>query len=155
MLSRARNALILIGNSETLTGSAKGGELWKQVMSVLRTNGHVYDGLPTRCEQHPVRTALLRYPADFDEVCPDGGCQEPWLVVPNVQRRRLADEIAVQVCSIAECISALNAAISSSTIVGFDVKALCKPAAGLIIHWCADVSSQRFPNAIGAGQMRT
>jgi len=78
MLSRARNALIIIGDAETFMGSRKGEELWGRFMSVLKAGNHVYDGFPVKCERHPDRTLLLRLPEDFDQHCPDGGCSEPW-----------------------------------------------------------------------------
>lgn len=78
LLSRARNALIMIGNPETFMNSRKGKEVWVPLMSQLKQEGHVYDGFPVKCEQHPEKTALLTEKEHFDEVCPDGGCSEPW-----------------------------------------------------------------------------
>jgi hypothetical protein len=78
LLSRARNALILIGNVETFTGSRKGGDIWTQFFELLKRDGHIYDGLPAKCERHADRFATLRRPSDFDTECPDGGCKEPW-----------------------------------------------------------------------------
>ncbi|RYC61801.1 hypothetical protein CHU98_g4418 [Xylaria longipes] len=77
LLSRARNGLILIGNAETFMASRKGGQLWKRFIDMLKAQKHIYDGLPTKCEQHPTRLAILRSPEDFDKECPDGGCKEP------------------------------------------------------------------------------
>ncbi|KAF9264160.1 P-loop containing nucleoside triphosphate hydrolase protein [Marasmius fiardii PR-910] len=77
LLSRARNALILIGNSDTFTKSRKGGELWTRLLEMLRAADHVYDGLPVKCERHPDRKAILKSPADFENEVPDGGCKEP------------------------------------------------------------------------------
>ncbi|KAI1303510.1 P-loop containing nucleoside triphosphate hydrolase protein [Xylaria venustula] len=76
LLSRARNSLILIGNADTFMNSRKGGQLWKQLLSILKAQNHIYDGLPVKCEQHPSRVAILRSPEDFDNECPDGGCKE-------------------------------------------------------------------------------
>ena len=78
LLSRARDALIMIGNAETFSTARKGGELWTQLFTMLRTDGHIYDGLPTKCERHTDRKAILKCPEDFDEHCPDGGCKEQW-----------------------------------------------------------------------------
>ncbi|KAF8523922.1 P-loop containing nucleoside triphosphate hydrolase protein [Hysterangium stoloniferum] len=83
LLSRARNALIMIGNSETFIRSKKGGEVWKPLFELLRDNGHIYDGFPIRCERHPQRLALLKLPKEFDNECPDGGCLEPCSAVLN------------------------------------------------------------------------
>ncbi|KAF8877918.1 P-loop containing nucleoside triphosphate hydrolase protein [Infundibulicybe gibba] len=78
LLSRARNALIMIGNTETFSKSRKGGEIWSKLFGLLKKGNHIYDGLPVACGRHPDRKALLCNPADFDNECPDGGCKEPW-----------------------------------------------------------------------------
>ncbi|CAN9351619.1 unnamed protein product [Alternaria alternata] len=77
LLSRARNALIMIGNANTFMNSHKGKEVWVPLMDQLKRDGHVYDGFPIKCEQHPEKTALLTEKEHFDTVCPDGGCSEP------------------------------------------------------------------------------
>jgi len=76
LLSRARNALIMIGNSDTFVKSRKGGSLWTRFMSLLE--GHIYDGFPVVCEKHKDRKAIFSQPRDFDEESPDGGCKDPW-----------------------------------------------------------------------------
>lgn len=78
LLSRARNALIMIGNANTFTNSRKGKDLWGKLLELLRTGGHVYDGFPAICGQHANRSTLLKTPADFNSECPDGGCNSPW-----------------------------------------------------------------------------
>lgn len=78
LLSRARNALIMIGNADTFMNSRKGKDVWVPLMDQLKRAGHVYDGFPVRCEQHPDKTALLASKESFDVACPDGGCSEPW-----------------------------------------------------------------------------
>lgn len=78
LLSRARDALILIGDAETFMGSRKGREIWQPFMEMLKAGNHVYDGFPVRCERHTDRVALLACPEEFDKECPDGGCKEPW-----------------------------------------------------------------------------
>jgi len=77
LLSRARNALIMIGNADTFMNSRKGKEVWVPLMDQLKRDGHVYNGFPVKCEQHPEKTALLTEKEHFDTVCPDGGCDEP------------------------------------------------------------------------------
>ncbi|KAL4998548.1 P-loop containing nucleoside triphosphate hydrolase protein [Aspergillus recurvatus] len=77
LLSRARDVLIMIGNSKTFINSRKGKEIWKPFIDQLQASGYLYDGLPVKCEQHPQRTAMLQTPKDFDKICPDGGCDEP------------------------------------------------------------------------------
>ena len=78
LLSRARNALIIIGNPETFLGARKGKGMWNKFWGLLKDGGHVYDGFPIRCERHPMTTSILSLPRDFDVECPDGGCKEPW-----------------------------------------------------------------------------
>jgi hypothetical protein len=47
-------------------------------MEQLKNCGHVYDGFPVKCEQHPDRQTLLAEKEQFDLFCPDGGCSESW-----------------------------------------------------------------------------
>lgn len=77
-LSRARNGLILFGDAGTFTTGHKGGEVWVPLMEKLKSEGHVYDGFPVRCEQHQDKKALLTSKEDFQSIFPDGGCSEPW-----------------------------------------------------------------------------
>ncbi|KAF1955358.1 P-loop containing nucleoside triphosphate hydrolase protein [Byssothecium circinans] len=77
LLSRARNALIMIGNADTFMNSRKGKEVWVPLMDQLKQAGHIYDGFPVQCEQHPDRKLLLTTKEAFGEMCPDGGCSEP------------------------------------------------------------------------------
>ena len=78
LLSRARDALILIGDAETFMEPRKGGELWQHFMGMLKTGNHIYEGFPVKCERHPSRHAILRCPEEFEKESPDGGCTEPW-----------------------------------------------------------------------------
>lgn len=78
LLSRAREALIMIGNAETFIKSRKGKETWIPLFDKLRKDCQLHDGLPVKCEQHPQRLALLRSKEDFDTECPDGGCAQAW-----------------------------------------------------------------------------
>jgi hypothetical protein len=78
LLSRARNAMILVGNAQTLIQSQKGGLLWQKVFKLLKSGSHVFSGFPVYCERHPTRKALLQSSDDFDMLCPDGGCAEQW-----------------------------------------------------------------------------
>lgn len=59
LLSRTRDALIMIGNAETFINSRKGGKVWTQLFELLKVGRHIYDGFPVKCERHPVRIALL------------------------------------------------------------------------------------------------
>ena len=78
LLSRARNALIMIGNSQTFIRSRKGNQTWTQLFAMLENGGHIYKGYPLKCEKHPERTTIMCNPVDFDAECPDGGCKQPW-----------------------------------------------------------------------------
>ncbi|CAK4032789.1 nfx1-type zinc finger-containing 1 [Lecanosticta acicola] len=77
MLSRARKALIIIGNPVTFTSSRKGGELWNSFFGLLAESNSIFDGLPVRCERHQDREMVLSQPSDFELYCPDGGCSAP------------------------------------------------------------------------------
>eukprot|EP00736_Rhodelphis_marinus_P010711 Rmarinus@m.13174 len=79
LLSRARHGMVLIGDSDTLENArkAKGRDLWTQVMKLLRTDGHVYNGLPTICQQHTNSKIILQTPNAFEEYVPFGGCTLP------------------------------------------------------------------------------
>ncbi|EJU00451.1 NFX1-type zinc finger-containing protein 1 [Dacryopinax primogenitus] len=77
LMSRARNGLIIIGNLDTFSDPRTGGGTWVPLLSMLKEDGHIYDGLPVKCERHPAHTALLATPAQFEEECPDGGCKSP------------------------------------------------------------------------------
>ncbi|MCJ1462518.1 hypothetical protein MMC07_001120 [Pseudocyphellaria aurata] len=81
ILSRARDAIILIGNAKTFLGARIGNNVWKRFLDLLKQRGHVYDGFPVKCERHPDRKSILHEVADFDSDCPDGGCKEPWQVI--------------------------------------------------------------------------
>ena len=78
LLSRARDALIMIGNMDTFMHSRRGGGVWSKLFDLLQQSGQLYDGFPIFCERHPDRENLLKKPSDFDRVCPDGGCLQPW-----------------------------------------------------------------------------
>lgn len=78
LLSRARYGLILIGNAQTFSSSKKGKKVWGPFLDFMTKKGHVYEGLPVRCDKHPNKKMLLRSKKDFIDHCPDGGCEEPW-----------------------------------------------------------------------------
>ncbi|GLA87164.1 hypothetical protein AtubIFM56815_011439 [Aspergillus tubingensis] len=80
LLSRARNALVMIGNASTFLASRKGQSTWKPLLEMLQAHGQVYDGVPLKCETHPDRMIVVQSPERFEEECPDGGCSDPWYV---------------------------------------------------------------------------
>ncbi|KAI5994799.1 P-loop containing nucleoside triphosphate hydrolase protein [Pisolithus albus] len=77
LISRARDGLILIGNSATFERSKKGGKLWTDFLNLMRKGGYVFGGFPVKCEKHPHKRRVLEQPEDFDAYAPDGGCTEP------------------------------------------------------------------------------
>ena len=82
LLSRARMGLIIIGNSETFLKSRSGKEIWSKFLDMIKRRGYNYEGLPVQCERHDDTKNILRSPEDFEKLCPDGGCLEPWFVLP-------------------------------------------------------------------------
>lgn len=78
LLSRARDALIMIGNAETFMASRKGEKVWRPFLDILSQRGQVYNGLPVQCEQHPDQKNILGQTDDFEKHCPDGGCAALW-----------------------------------------------------------------------------
>ncbi|KIJ58232.1 hypothetical protein HYDPIDRAFT_34380 [Hydnomerulius pinastri MD-312] len=76
LLSRARNGMILIGNSRTFMHSKRGGGLWGRLIKLLQDGQYMYQGFPVYCQKHPDRTVLLKQPNDFNDHSPDGGCTE-------------------------------------------------------------------------------
>ncbi|KAL8814735.1 MAG: hypothetical protein Q9223_006064 [Gallowayella weberi] len=49
LLSRARNAMLIVGNSATFRGSRKGKLVWEQLFKMLEAGDHVYTGFPVEC----------------------------------------------------------------------------------------------------------
>lgn len=78
LLSRARNALIMIGNANTFLSSRKAKTTWQPLFDLLTERGQVFDGFPLKCERHPSRKTIIQKPEEFDVECPDGGCADPW-----------------------------------------------------------------------------
>ncbi|WPH02844.1 Hypothetical protein R9X50_00571200 [Acrodontium crateriforme] len=83
LLSRARIGLILIGNAKTFAKSSKGIDTWGPFFDFMKGAGHLYSGVPVKCERHPARTATIQNREEFMKYCPDGGCFEPCESVLN------------------------------------------------------------------------
>ena len=99
----------MIGNMNTFKNSKRGEESWLPYFELLKVHGHLYDGLPVKCEQHPTRVSLLKVPSDFDNSCPDGGCAEMCgallecgLHTCNRRCHRLQDHSQIQCASLVE-----------------------------------------------------
>lgn len=71
LVSRARDALLMIGNAETFMRARKGGDEWHRLLDRLKLKGQVHDGFPVRCEKHPDHVRTLRSP---DEYVPTSEC---------------------------------------------------------------------------------
>jgi hypothetical protein len=80
LLSRARNGLIIIGNSETFLKSRSGKETWSKFFDMIKRLGYFYEGFPVQCELHNNAKNLLGSPEDFERLSPNGRCTKPWFV---------------------------------------------------------------------------
>ncbi|KAG1844511.1 P-loop containing nucleoside triphosphate hydrolase protein [Suillus subalutaceus] len=76
LISRARDGLILIGNSQTFINARKGRELWGKFFELVKQGNYMYEGFPIKCERHPHRKVLIKSASEFDTLCPNGGCTE-------------------------------------------------------------------------------
>jgi len=83
LVSRARDGIFLIGNTDTFLNARKGKEIWTQFIGMLQRGRHIYDGFPVRCERHSDKEFTLAKPGDFDQICPDGGCDAPCGTILN------------------------------------------------------------------------
>ncbi|KAI2624345.1 P-loop containing nucleoside triphosphate hydrolase protein [Hypoxylon sp. NC1633] len=77
LISRARNALIMIGSANTFMNAKKGREEWTRLFDHLKMNGKIHDGFPLKCEKHLDTKHIARSVEDFELHCPDGGCTLP------------------------------------------------------------------------------
>ncbi|CAB4391624.1 unnamed protein product [Rhizophagus irregularis] len=74
LLSRAREGMYLIGNSELM--ASKSEDMWATVVNILRQRNQVGPGMPIECKHHPNCKNIITKPGQFDEVCsPTGGCR--------------------------------------------------------------------------------
>ncbi|KAH6916252.1 hypothetical protein BKA70DRAFT_1502138 [Coprinopsis sp. MPI-PUGE-AT-0042] len=78
LLSRARDGMIMIGNSTTFKNSRKGKEIWGRLFATLASTNSLHSGLPIVCPRHPTRKQLVEKPKEFNEKTPEGGCHLPW-----------------------------------------------------------------------------
>eukprot|EP00873_Tetraselmis_striata_P010686 jgi/Tetstr1/430950/TSEL_020706.t1 len=78
LLSRARNGMFIFGNMDCLAScrAAHGRDLWQRLRGLLAAKGQLMDFLPLVCRQHGT-VAQVRDAADFDRLCPNGGCTLP------------------------------------------------------------------------------
>ncbi|KAG1880008.1 AAA domain-containing protein [Suillus subluteus] len=78
LISRARDGLILIGNSQTFINARRDKELWGKFFELVKQGNYMYEGFPIKCERHPHRKVLIKSASEFDTLCPNGGCTEIW-----------------------------------------------------------------------------
>jgi hypothetical protein len=78
LLSRARDGMILIGDLGCFLQCPlpRVRTYWERLATIIRSQGLVCAGLPTRCVKHPDHVQLLRTPGEFLKHSPKGGCQE-------------------------------------------------------------------------------
>ena len=77
LLSRARIAMVIFGNKDTLCKPRQ--SQWTHVFNVKFASGAtalpVFTGLHIQCERHPEERHEIREPAEFDKLVPEGGCK--------------------------------------------------------------------------------
>ncbi|KAL2886130.1 NFX1-type zinc finger-containing protein 1 [Ceratocystis lukuohia] len=74
LITRARDALIMLGNKETFMKSRTGQSTWPPFFKILQEHGHLYEGLPIQCPRHPDYKAFVKEPSEFSTFAKDGGC---------------------------------------------------------------------------------
>ncbi|XP_072013675.1 NFX1-type zinc finger-containing protein 1-like [Amphiura filiformis] len=72
-LSRAKKGLFCIGNFGLL---ASKGDLWKDIVALMKNNGNFGTRLKLVCHNHPDTATEVSLPNDFTKV-PEGGCDKP------------------------------------------------------------------------------
>ncbi|RIA80711.1 hypothetical protein C1645_866307 [Glomus cerebriforme] len=76
LLSRAREGMYLIGNSELM--AKKSEDMWAPVIDILhkRNPSQVGFGMPIVCNRHPDYKHIITEPEQFAKVSPNGGCDK-------------------------------------------------------------------------------
>ncbi|KAI6373349.1 hypothetical protein MCOR31_003262 [Pyricularia oryzae] len=72
LLSRARDGMYIIGNSNTYLGS--GVQMWRDVYQLLEDEGNVGQTISLCCERHRETPIECATPEDFHVKSPEGGC---------------------------------------------------------------------------------
>ncbi|KAF1968342.1 hypothetical protein BU23DRAFT_592152 [Bimuria novae-zelandiae CBS 107.79] len=72
LLSRARNGMYLIGNTDTYSNVP----MWQKVIALLGAKGCVGTSLALCCPRHPDKIISVDQPDDFGKYSPEGGCRE-------------------------------------------------------------------------------
>ncbi|RIA98473.1 hypothetical protein C1645_870713 [Glomus cerebriforme] len=74
LLSRAREGMYLLGNSELMAMKSK--DMWAPVINILhkRNPPQIGFGMPIVCNRHPDYMKIITEPEQFAKFCPNGGC---------------------------------------------------------------------------------
>jgi superfamily I DNA and/or RNA helicase len=65
LISRARDALIMIGNAATFMNASKGRDEWKRLFDHMKSKGSIHAGFPVKCVKHPDRIMTIRSPDEY------------------------------------------------------------------------------------------
>ncbi|KAK6344622.1 hypothetical protein TWF718_006580 [Orbilia javanica] len=79
LLSRARKALIILGDLYSVTdhGIHMGQSTWRDVFRHFKAEGHILDGIPIVCQNHPHQKYICKTPEELDFCAPEGRCRLP------------------------------------------------------------------------------
>jgi hypothetical protein len=74
LLSRAREGMYLIGNSELMATQSE--DVWAPVINKLKIRNQIGFGMPIVCNKHPDYKNIIIEPEQFKQFSPEGGCNE-------------------------------------------------------------------------------
>ncbi|CAI2189245.1 4141_t:CDS:2, partial [Funneliformis geosporum] len=72
LLSRAREGMYLIGNSELMASKSK--DMWAPIIHILHSRNQVGFGMPIQCDRHPLNKHTIKEPEQFKLVNTNGRC---------------------------------------------------------------------------------
>ncbi|CAI2187920.1 17511_t:CDS:2, partial [Funneliformis geosporum] len=70
LLSRAREGMYLIGNSELMASKSK--DMWAPIIHILHSRNQVGFGMPIQCDRHPLNKHTIKEPEQFKLVNTNG-----------------------------------------------------------------------------------
>ncbi|KAG9526550.1 hypothetical protein KCU93_g5449, partial [Aureobasidium melanogenum] len=103
LLSRAKNGMYIIGNSNTTQHIL----MWTEVLQLLQMNGNIGEVLELSCARHPDDIMEVSMPDDFVRLAPDGGCNLPF-----------AKSLATMVPTVVFVTSRVKSSVSTLTAAG-------------------------------------
>ncbi|RVD87113.1 uncharacterized protein DFL_005356 [Arthrobotrys flagrans] len=79
LLSRARKALIILGDLYSVTDNGVPGahSVWRDVFKYFKSEGHILPGIPIVCQNHPGQKHICKTPEELDFCAPEGRCRLP------------------------------------------------------------------------------